>query len=61
MNDMMNKNYQLDVDQDQLDDQMAEFQREIAMDKKKVVNVNNNKPQTNTHTNVQNSYKNQDI
>jgi hypothetical protein len=31
------------------------------MDKKKAVNVNNNKPQTNTNTNGQNIYKNQDI
>lgn len=59
MNDMLNRNYEVDVDQDELDDELAEFQREIAMDKKKAVNVNNNKPQINT--NAQSNYKNQDI
>lgn len=60
MNDMMSRNYDVDVDEDELDDELAEFEREIAMDKKKAVNVNNsnkNQPQTNTNTN----YKNQDI
>lgn len=27
MNDMMNRNYDVDVDEDELDDQLAEFQR----------------------------------
>lgn len=59
MNDMLNRNYEVDVDQDELDDELAEFQREIAMDKKKAVNLNNNKPQINT--NAQSNYKKQDI
>ena len=59
MNDMLSRNYEVDVDQDELDDELAEFQREIAMDKKKAVNLNNNKPQINT--NAQSNYKNQDI
>ena len=62
MNDMMSRNYQLDVDEDELDDELAEFEREIAMDKKKTVNINTNanKNQSNTNVNT-NSYKNQDI
>lgn len=57
MNDMLNRNYELDVDEDELDDELAEFEREIAMDKKKAVNVNTNKNPQQTNTN----YKNQDI
>ena len=60
MNDMLNRNYQLDVDEDELDDKLAEFEREIAMDKKKQVNVNTN-TNANTNKNQQTSYKNQDI
>lgn len=27
MNDMLNRNYELDVDEDELDDELAEFER----------------------------------
>lgn len=56
---MMNRNYDLDVDEDELDDELAEFERQIAMDKKKTVNTNKN-PQAQIQNNAQ-SYKNQDI
>lgn len=56
---MMNRNYDLDVDEDELDDELAEFERQIAMDKKKTVNTNKN-PQAQMQNNAQ-SYKNQDI
>ena len=56
---MMNINYDLDVDEDELDDELAEFERQIAMDKKKTVNTNKN-PQAQIQNNAQ-SYKNQDI
>ena len=34
MNHIMNQNYDLDVDEDELDDELMEFEREIAKEKK---------------------------
>lgn len=63
MNDLLAKNYDVDVDEDELDDELAEFQREIAMDKKKAVNVNSNANKNTQQQQQQTStnYKNQDI
>lgn len=59
MNEIMNRNYELDVDEAEIDDELAEFEREIAMDKKKAVNTNTN---INASKNTQQAnYKNQDI
>lgn len=59
MNEIMNRNYELDVDEAEIDDELAEFEREIAMDKKKAVNTNTN---INANKNTQQTnYKNQDI
>ena len=39
MNEMMNRNYDMDYDEDEFEDEFMEFQKEVATEKKKNVNV----------------------
>ena len=45
MNEMMNRDYDLDVDEEDFEDEFMEFEKEVAIEKKKNVNVGNNKQQ----------------
>ena len=50
MNEMMNRNYDMDMDEDEFEDEFADFEREVAKEKKKTVvspNKNINQPQIN--------------
>lgn len=50
MNEMMNRNYDMDMDEDEFEDEFADFEREVAKEKKKVVvgpGKNVNQPQVN--------------
>ena len=39
MNEMMNRNYDVDIDEEEFEDEFMEFEREVAQEKKKNVNI----------------------
>jgi hypothetical protein len=43
MNEMLGRNYDMDVDEDEFEDEFMEFEREVAIEKKK--NINSGKKQ----------------
>ena len=58
---MMNRNYEVDVDEDELDDELMEFERELAQEKKRTTNVVAGQKQNVPANTNKNTYKNQDI
>lgn len=61
MNEMMNRNYEVDIDEDELDDELMEFERELAQEKKRAMNTGQKQTVPAGKNNQQTSYKNQDI
>ena len=57
----MNRNYEVDVDEDELDDELMEFERELAQEKKRTTNVVAGQKQNVPANTNKNTYKNQDI
>lgn len=45
MNEMMNKNYDMDVDEEDFEDEFAEFEKEVNKEKRKVPINKNVNPQ----------------
>ena len=39
MNEMMNRNYDVDIDEQEFEDEFMEFEKEVAQEKKKNVNI----------------------
>ena len=39
MNEMLNRNYDMDIDEDEFEDEFMEFEKEVAVEKKRTANI----------------------